>query len=1054
MGKYARKRVAAGDRKRKPLKPGRKKGSPSNAPPGAPRLRAKLRCHLTDKNPDEKREPYIERLVILHEELRTSNYYWGLVKLVADLHFDVEPLDPSDFPAHQVQHAQRRGLDLRCPPEILWRSAPLVMVGQCLCGLPREVCHRHRDGHHGEMWPIRQKILADQEVFPGETTSRRLEGQEPEELLSLKKGCWPSDECFQLRNWLQSVKVKQWNRYKFPKPFKNLLLPSLTKAVSPRLCLRLSMVEDAAMLEEFLSKRFDVVFSKEEQKKLLPRMIWALCKDFEEDFRELYRQRRMDRRQQDFLDAIMAFCQKAGGFLTSSDIRRIFSKHGPLGAGRKRSQVRLAAGVYELVEFIQGRFGAVLPQKFSVPVGHIARRRQLKDRKNAPREIEANGKVMSWHTPQVENEEAKVDEKEEGKTNLSKGDEKKGIAARLQATKRKNPENEEEEDSKHAKKTRGKPKEEEVDQGKEEADWKQVQKAKGKRKDQPKSEARLQALQGSGREGESPKKDGNEFKGKGHGEKEDQKEDQKEPMEKAGDVKNKKEDKQATARAQKAAKKAAKEAAKQAEEKKDAERFEKDIAKAQKKCAEQIAKVKAKNGDDVKVEPGPAVLQFRAAMKVPEPTGGAEKMKWMLDQLNAFPHNVQLRCRCVYHLLDGWKGTRDSGESDTCTKFAQMINDTVDTMYTCPCGDEMDGKGLVGGQLHLLSLLIPGRVESKRHDGEETFEVLKRLDEPATPLSLEMELKSLADLTRNYPHDLLLWQLLGAALTDERCSRKLVFDVFLPRFRDWGRTFFRFKDGISPRFSGLPVEVFAVWVLIMSYLLAEKVPELLKVIEVRPEGQEDEAMHYGATLVKWPGNLKRKLKERLPRLRTPLQRMTSMLLGGHLPSRYTACVGSEAAPRPVRPWRLAQLERVEVDANYWDSVPKEKMQPPDEVIDLLADGDSTSEDENHRNTPMHTGLGRARQYRQGARPKDYVQDRYGKWSGPPNQKVKKRKEDPFVSESLFPGIDHDFLGLSSHQQHELLCFGEAARKHVAQQDGGDQSPVYSPSDASERLSAD
>ena len=54
----------------------------------------------------------------------------------------------------------------------------------------------------------------------------------------------------------------------------------------------------------------------------------------------------------------------------------------------------------------------------------------------------------------------------------------------------------------------------------------------------------------------------------------------------------------------------------------------------------------------------------------------------------------------------------------------------------------MDGKGLVGGQLHLLSLLIPGRVESKRHDGEETFEVLKRLDEPATPLSLEMELKS------------------------------------------------------------------------------------------------------------------------------------------------------------------------------------------------------------------------------------------------------------------------------------------------------------------------
>jgi hypothetical protein len=59
--------------------------------------------------------------------------------------------------------------------------------------------------------------------------------------------------------------------------------------------------------------------------------------------------------------------------------------------------------------------------------------------------------------------------------------------------------------------------------------------------------------------------------------------------------------------------------------------------------------------------------------------------------------------------------------------------------------------------------------------------------------------------------------------------------------------------------------------------------------------------------------------------------MTSMLLGGHLPSSYTACVGPEAAPRPVRPWRPAQLEQVEEDANYWDYVPKQKAQPPDEV---------------------------------------------------------------------------------------------------------------------------
>ena len=47
------------------------------------------------------------------------------------------------------------------------------------------------------------------------------------------------------------------------------------------------------------------------------------------------------------------------------------------------------------------------------------------------------------------------------------------------------------------------------------------------------------------------------------------------------------------------------------------------------------------------------------------------------------------------------------------------------------------------------------------------------------------------------------------------------------------------------------------------FVKAEKVPELLKVIEARPEGQEDEAMHYGATLVKWPGNLKQELKDRM-----------------------------------------------------------------------------------------------------------------------------------------------------------------------------------------------
>ena len=38
---------------------------------------------------------------------------------------------------------------------------------------------------------------------------------------------------------------------------------------------------------------------QDQQKKLLPRIIWALCWDFREDFREMQRQRQMDTRRQD-----------------------------------------------------------------------------------------------------------------------------------------------------------------------------------------------------------------------------------------------------------------------------------------------------------------------------------------------------------------------------------------------------------------------------------------------------------------------------------------------------------------------------------------------------------------------------------------------------------------------------------------------------------------------------------------------------------------------------------------------------------------------------------
>eukprot|EP00435_Cladocopium_sp_Y103_P054466 s1090_g17.t1 len=661
MGKYARNRAPVGNRKKKPLKPGRKKkkkGAKKNAQK-APKLRrrrylfgSRNTC-LTEVNPDEKRELSGEWLVLQQEELRTDNNYWCLVRLVEDLHFDVKPLDPSEFPVHQVQHTLQRGLDLRCPPEILRRNAPLMVVGHCLCGLPREVCHRHRDDHYLEMWPIRQKIRTDQEVSLSETTKKELEVQELDEFLPLNKNGWPTEECLQLRNWLQDVMSKQWNRYEFPQSFKKLLLPALSKAISPRL----SMVEDAAMLEEFLSQQFDSVFSKEEQKKLLPRILWALCWDFRADVRELQRQRQMDMRQQEWFDAIVAYCQKGGGFLTSSDVFRVFLKAGFAAAGRKRSQAWLAAGVYELVEFIQDRFKAVLPKKYLVRMDQIVHRRQLKERKRAPKEIEVDGEIISWNNPLFEmrqgKEKAKSDGNEADTKNLLKGEENEGTAEGLQG-KRKTPENEEEneeapEDSKQdekKRKTRGTIKEE-VEHGEEETASKEVQKAqgieKGTDKDQGKSESgfhALHALQVSGREDESSRKDGkpeDEFKGKGNGVAKDQKDqkDQKEPLEKAEDVKdgqNEEQNRLSTNRAKKAVQKAAKRTArelakKEAKAKKERERIETEFARAKAKSADQIARAKATNGDDVKVEPSPSVLQFQAAMEVPEPPGGAEKMK-------------------------------------------------------------------------------------------------------------------------------------------------------------------------------------------------------------------------------------------------------------------------------------------------------------------------------------------------------------------------------------------------------------------------------------------
>ena len=90
--------------------------------------------------------------------------------------------------------------------------------------------------------------------------------------------------------------------------------------------------------------------------------------------------------------------------------------------------------------------------------------------------------------------------------------------------------------------------------------------------------------------------------------------------------------------------------------------------------------------------------------------------------------------------------------------------------------------------------------------------------------------------------------------------------VFLPFWRatiDLSGFFNTFWKGIN-RSTVLPC-IFSFHCLLCQATCcsfkAEKVPELLKVIEARPKGQEDEAMHDGATLVKWPGDLKQKLKD-------------------------------------------------------------------------------------------------------------------------------------------------------------------------------------------------
>ena len=258
-----------------------------------------------------------------------------------------------------------------------------------------------------------------------------------------------------------------------------------------------------------------------------------------------------------------------------------------------------------------------------------------------------------------------------------------------------------------------------------------------------------------------------------------------------------------------------------------------------------------------------------------------EQMKEMLKELEERPGDVMLAYRSLQEILAAWRRkaipvTGTGKNQKSCGKLAKYINFIVPKVYKVPCGI---------GPLNLLGELLPKR--------ELTHEKsLRRLPEPNTPLDLQAELTMLASLLEHYPKELLLWQLLAAALLDENMTPRVVFNAFMPRFSAWNHQFFGLHKGMAGTASTFRTlrQISCILILIMAYLLDSKVAELLDLMAQRGFHESLDG-EYGDCRDLWPKQVKTKLQDLLTGIaELPLRERTQQLLGD-LSEKYDSLFG-------------------------------------------------------------------------------------------------------------------------------------------------------------------
>ena len=274
-----------------------------------------------------------------------------------------------------------------------------------------------------------------------------------------------------------------------------------------------------------------------------------------------------------------------------------------------------------------------------------------------------------------------------------------------------------------------------------------------------------------------------------------------------------------------------------------------------------------------------------------------------------------LSYRSLQEIIAAWRrkaipvtGTGKSQKS--CGKLAKYINFIVPKVYKVPCGI---------GPLNLLGELLPKR--KLTHEKS-----LRRLPEPKTPLDLQAELTMLASLLEHYPKELLLWQLLAAALLDENMTPRVVFNAFMPRFSAWNHQFFGLHKGMADTASTFRTlrEISCILILIMAYLLDSKVAELLDLMAQRGFHESLDG-EYGDCRDLWPKQVKTKLQDLLTGIpELPLRERTQQLLGD-LSEKYDSLFGERQSEgfwvrkkfHPFWIWICKSDKCCRVSRHYW-----------------------------------------------------------------------------------------------------------------------------------------